>query len=267
LRQPAGYHGILASSTFDHAYRTQCQLFFTADGVQHNFAGSTEAPWTLLGEWGPTPSYNLTAFAAVIPEMNKVVFVVGDHFGFERFNATQVPLLGVGCDANCTVRHPTWIRVTLIRLQVHAAAFEAAEELRNATQDFQVIRQNLGQHIWSSAGIGFGGMVQQVLALQTNGPSLCPLAINARSCCLVNRVAGHGFEASHSFGSPAVFVRGGHSSLANVLTRHKNAAAAELFNQRFQGSSSVRNVANGDSWPRFGLNTSATSFVQTGMHM
>lgn len=205
-------------STWNQAYRTQCQLFFTNEGLQKNFPGSTEAPWTLLSEWGPTPKYGLSGFNAVIPEMNKVVAVFSDVYGFERFNATSVPFLGIGCDGNCTV---------------HAGAYEAYLEARNATNNWQDVRDHLGQHIWSSAGAGFGGMVMQIAALETS----------------VNRINGRGFEAAHSFGSPPVF----------------NAAAVQIYNSRIQGEGSVRTVANRDSWPRFIPQSEDFRFVNTAM--
>lgn len=91
-------------------------------------------------------------------------------FGWENFNATLSPLLGVGCDRRC---------------MAHTGAIEAWEEVKAATNDMQAIKSHQGGLVWSAAGHGFGGMIMQVAALDLKNRGL--------------------LFSAQSFGSPPVF--------------------------------------------------------------
>lgn len=87
--------------------------------------------------------------------------------------STRRPFPSSALVAIATVRCAFLLRLvfsqTTKAVQVHAGAYEAYLEARNATNNWQDVRDHLGQHIWSSAGAGFGGMVQQIAALETSG--------------------------------------------------------------------------------------------------
>jgi hypothetical protein len=102
--------------------------------------------------------------------MNKILMVFKGVFGWENFNATLSPLLGVGCNSTC---------------MAHTGAIEAWQEVKEATNDMQAIKSSQGDLVWSAAGHGFGGMIMQVAALDL-------------------KRRGFLFSAQ-SFGSPPVF--------------------------------------------------------------
>lgn len=81
-------------------YATDCpQQTFTNAALQKSYPGSTEQPWTLLQQWGPTAS-GLEGFMVTIPgpsfcmssradadashaEMDKIVMVFKGLYGWE----------------------------------------------------------------------------------------------------------------------------------------------------------------------------------------
>lgn len=67
----------------------------------------------------------------------------------------------------------------------HAGAIEAWQEVKEATNDMQAIKENQGDLVWSAAGHGFGGMIMQVGALELKNRGL--------------------LFSAQSFGSPPVF--------------------------------------------------------------
>lgn len=52
------------------------------------------------------------------------------------------------------------------------SAIEAWEEVKNATNDMQAIKENQGDLVWSAAGHGFGGCIMQVAALELKNRGL-----------------------------------------------------------------------------------------------
>lgn len=105
-----------------------------------------------------------------VPEMNKILMVFKGIYGWENFNATLAPLLGVGCNRTC---------------MAHAGAIEAWQEVKEATNDMAMIKRHQGSLVWSAAGHGFGGMIMQVAALDLKHRGL--------------------LFSAQSFGSPPVF--------------------------------------------------------------
>lgn len=69
----------------------------------------------------------------------------------------------------------------------HTGAIEAWAEVKEETDDFRTIRENIGDLTWSMSGHGFGGMIAQVASLDLHTRS----QYAAYSC--------------HTFGSPPVF--------------------------------------------------------------
>lgn len=151
-------------------YRTTCPRHFTYETLQRQYPGNTNEPFEVVGQWGPTPKYKSEGFIVRVPEMNKILMVFKGIYGWENFNATLAPLLGVGCNSTC---------------MAHAGAIEAWEEVKAETNDMAIIKRRQGDLVWSAAGHGFGGCIMQVAALDL-------------------KVRGFLFSAQ-SFGSPPVF--------------------------------------------------------------
>lgn len=97
----------------------------------------------------------------------------------------------------------------------HGFALQAYLEAKQATNDWAVVKQAVAAtgHQWSVTGWDFGGMVAQVAALDLGWRGLC--------------------HWSHSHGAARVF----------------NPAAANVYNQLFQGQAGQRTVANADIVP------------------
>ena len=151
-------------------YESLCPRQFTYESLQHQYPGNQNQPFEVVGRFGPTPIYGAFGFEVLVPEMNKILMVFGGVFGWQNFNATLSPFLGVGCDSTC---------------MAHTGALEAWEEVKAETNDMEVIKRRQGDLVWSAAGHGFGGMVMQVAALDLKS-------------------RGFLFSA-HSFGSAPVF--------------------------------------------------------------
>lgn len=63
--------GLLSMAAYGD-YQNLCpQQTFTEAGLQKTFPGSTAAPWTFLGAFGPTAS-GMEGFSVIIPAMKKV---------------------------------------------------------------------------------------------------------------------------------------------------------------------------------------------------
>ncbi|KAK9898158.1 hypothetical protein P389DRAFT_166473 [Cystobasidium minutum MCA 4210] len=163
------YHGCLAMAAYGD-YNTTCPRHFTYETLQRQYPGNTNEPFEVVGTWGPTPKYGSEGFMVRVPEMNKILMVFKGIYGWENFNATLSPLLGVGCNSTC---------------MAHTGAIEAWQEVKEATNDMAIIKRRQGDLVWSAAGHGFGGMIMQVAALDL-------------------KVRGFLFSAQ-SFGSPPVF--------------------------------------------------------------
>ncbi|KAM0748080.1 alpha/beta-hydrolase [Meredithblackwellia eburnea MCA 4105] len=154
------YHGRLVMASYGD-YNTTCPQSFTQATLQRQYPGNTNAPFTVVGTWGPTPIYRSKGYIARVPEMNKIVMVFSDVYGWQEFNQSLVPFNGVGCDGTC---------------MVHKGALEAWREVQNATNNMAAVQANRGNLIFSSVGHGFGGMIVQVGALelrQTGGLWSC----------------------------------------------------------------------------------------------
>lgn len=154
----------------DGDYRTECPKQFTAESLQHQYPGNTNIPYEVIGSWGPTPIYKSEGYMVRVPEMNKILMVFKGIYGWENFNATLSPFLGIGCDTRC---------------KAHTGALEAWAEVKAETNDMAIIKERQGDLVWSAAGHGFGGAIMQVAALDLKSRNLA-------------------FSA-HSFGSPPVF--------------------------------------------------------------
>ncbi|KAM0754082.1 alpha/beta-hydrolase [Meredithblackwellia eburnea MCA 4105] len=149
------YHGLLSMASYGD-FATTCPQTFTQASLLQSYPSSTEAPFTILSQWGPTAS-GISGFNVQISEMDKVVMVFGGLYGWEQLNMTSVPItalnVGGGC-ANATCK-------------AHAGALQAYLEAKEATNDWEVVKAavNSTGHQWSITGHGFGGMVAQVAAL------------------------------------------------------------------------------------------------------
>jgi len=214
------YHGLLSMAAYGD-YATLCpQQTFTQAALRKSYPDSTEEPWTLLEEWGPTPS-GYEGFSVTIPEMDKVVMVFkGLYEDQALLNSTSIPIgnaFSLGCD-NCTA---------------HAGAYAAYLEAKDATNDWQVVKQAVNDtgHQWSITGHSFGGMIAQVAALDLGWRNLSHWV--------------------HTHGSPPVF----------------NSASATVFNALYEGEASQRTVANNDSVPSIIPLGEDYTFVLSGFHI
>ncbi|GAA6021384.1 hypothetical protein JCM10207_002030 [Rhodosporidiobolus poonsookiae] len=158
------YHGLLSMAAYSDDPSTVCAGTFDQAALASSFPDSTEAPWTYIQGFGPTPG-GAQGFTVVIPEMDKVVIVFKGLFGWEStFNQSSTNIgtllnLGENC-ANCTA---------------HAAATQAYLEAKEATNDWELVKYyvNTTGHQWSVTGHGFGGMVAQIAALDLGWRGLC----------------------------------------------------------------------------------------------
>ncbi|KAI5477799.1 protein of lipase, class 3 family [Pseudohyphozyma bogoriensis] len=171
------YHGLLSMAAYGD-YATLCPQTFTAASLAASFPDSTEEPWTVLLEWGPTAS-GFSGFAAQIPEMDKVVMVFKGMYGWEhQLNSTpaSIDAYNWGCtstaNASCTA---------------HQGALTAYLEAKEATDDWAAVAEavNATGHQWSVTGHGIGGAIAQIAALDLGWRGLC--------------------HWSHSHGAPRVF--------------------------------------------------------------
>ncbi|GAA5821125.1 hypothetical protein JCM11251_001975 [Rhodosporidiobolus azoricus] len=158
------YHGLLSMSAYADDPTTVCAQTFDQAALAQSFPDSTEAPWTYIQGFGPTPS-GAQGYTVIIPEMDKVVIVFRGLFGWEStFNQSTVnigTLLNLGPDcANCTA---------------HAAATQAYLEAREATNDWELVKYyvNTTGHQWSVTGHGWGGMLAQVASIDLGWRGLC----------------------------------------------------------------------------------------------
>lgn len=220
------YHGCLAMAAYGN-YRETCPRHFTRETLQRQYPGNRNRPFEVVGEWGPTEKYKSEGFMVRVPEMNKILMVFKGVFGWENFNATLSPLLGVGCDSRC---------------MAHTGAIEAWEEVKAATNDMQAIKSHQGDLVWSAAGHGFGGMIMQVAALELKSRGL--------------------LFSAQSFGSPPVFNVAAanrwdhlfHSDASQRTVSNRDAVPAKIpyHNKRM---------------PDGTLSNSSYAFVNTGIHV
>ncbi|GAA5992178.1 hypothetical protein JCM11641_007788 [Rhodosporidiobolus odoratus] len=158
------YHGLLSMAAYNDDPSTVCAQTFDQAALASSFPDSTEAPWTYIQGFGPTPG-GAQGFTVIIPEMDKVVIVFKGMFGWEStYNQSTVNIgtllnLGEGC-ANCTA---------------HAAATQAYLEAKEATNDWELVKYyvNTTGHQWSVTGHGWGGMIAQIGALDMGWRGLC----------------------------------------------------------------------------------------------
>ncbi|GAA5877503.1 hypothetical protein JCM3774_005891 [Rhodotorula dairenensis] len=150
------YHGLLSMAAYADDPTPVCAQTFDDAALQSSFPGSTEAPWQLIQQFGPTPSGG-QGFSAVIPEMDKIVLIFKGMFGWEStFNMSTTnigTLLNLGPDCtNCTA---------------HAGAVQAYLEVKEATNDFATEKALVAQtgHQFSVTGHGFGGMLSLIASL------------------------------------------------------------------------------------------------------
>ncbi|GAA5930356.1 uncharacterized protein JCM15063_004783 [Sporobolomyces koalae] len=155
------YHGLLSMAAYNDDPTTICaQQTFTQAALLKSFPDSTEAPWTLIQQFGPTAS-GASGFNVIIPEMDKVVIVFKGMFGWEStFNDSTADIgttlnLGPRCtgvEGGCTA---------------HAGALQAYLEVKEATNNWELVEYYVNQtgHQWSVTGHGFGGMMAQIAAI------------------------------------------------------------------------------------------------------
>ncbi|SCZ89827.1 BZ3500_MvSof-1268-A1-R1_Chr1-3g01602 [Microbotryum saponariae] len=169
-------------------YKTKCpSQSFTAASLAQSFPDSTEAPWTLLEEWGPT-SQGLSGFTVQIPEMDKIVMVVGGVYGWQNFNATPMRIneainIGQGCGNQTCM--------------AHTGAMEAYLEAKDLTNDWAIAKQavNASGHQWSITGHAFGGMVGLVAALDLGYRGLSHWSHAQGTPCVFNSAAAKLYNA------------------------------------------------------------------------
>ncbi|POY70305.1 hypothetical protein BMF94_6691 [Rhodotorula taiwanensis] len=150
------YHGLLSMAAYNNDPTTVCAPTFDQAALQSSFPGSTEAPWQIINQFGPTAS-GASGFSVVVPEMDKIVVVFKGMFGWEStFNMSTANIgtllnLGPNC-ANCTA---------------HAGATQAYLEVREATNDFITEKEwvNTTGHQFSVTGHGFGGMLSLIMSI------------------------------------------------------------------------------------------------------
>ncbi|GAA5993213.1 hypothetical protein JCM10908_004509 [Rhodotorula pacifica] len=150
------YHGLLSMAAYSDDPTSVCAQTFDNAALQSSFPGSTESPWTIINQFGPTPSGG-QGFSVVVPEMDKIVIVFKGMFGWEstyNMSTTNIgTLLNLGPDcANCTA---------------HSGALQAYLEVKEQTNDFAVEKQWVEQtkHQFSVTGHGFGGMLSLIASL------------------------------------------------------------------------------------------------------
>ncbi|GAA5875166.1 hypothetical protein JCM16303_005031 [Sporobolomyces ruberrimus] len=155
------YHGLLSMAAYNPNFDAICQQqTFTQEMLMKSFPDSTEAPWTLIQQFGPTAS-GAEGFNVIIPEMDKVVIVFKGMFGWEStFNDSTADIgtilnLGERCtgvEGGCTA---------------HAGALQAYLEVKEATNNWELVEYyvNTTGHQWSVTGHGFGGMLAQIAAV------------------------------------------------------------------------------------------------------
>ncbi|GAA5907254.1 uncharacterized protein JCM6883_006195 [Sporobolomyces salmoneus] len=175
------YHGLLSMAAYSDDPTTICtQQTFTQAALLKSFPESTEAPWTLIQQFGPTAS-GASGFNVIIPEMDKVVVVFKGMFGWEStFNDSTADIgtalnLGPRCtevEGGCTA---------------HAGALQAYLEVKEATNDWELVKYyvNTTGHQWSVTGHGFGGAMALIASIDLGWRNLC--------------------HWSHSHGAPRVF--------------------------------------------------------------
>ncbi|BGO95593.1 hypothetical protein NBRC10512_006760 [Rhodotorula toruloides] len=150
------YWRLLSMAAYSNDPTTVCAQTFDQAALTSSFPNSTEAPWTLIQQFGPT-AMGTQGFSVVIPEMDKVVIVFKGMFGWEStFNDSTVnigTLLNLG--PNCT------------DCTAHASATAAYLEARQLTNDFELEQYyvNTTGHQFSVTGHGWGGMLAQVAAI------------------------------------------------------------------------------------------------------
>jgi len=197
------YFAILSMGSYGN-YDTLCptQTFTQAEQLK-NFPNSTLVPWELIEEWGPTASGN-QGFSAVIPEMNKVVVVFRGNPQVEANLALDVvPWSYIGINGTCQ------------DCTMNAQAAEAYMEAKNATNNFEATRDRYAGAglVYAITGLGFGGMLAQIHAVDYNRAQIAYYA--------------------HNQGSPRVF----------------NPAGVQWFNENFNGEAGERAVWNNDDMP------------------
>ncbi|KAL8293065.1 hypothetical protein RQP46_000759 [Phenoliferia psychrophenolica] len=150
------YHGLLSMSAYGN-YEVECPLVFTEASLLDSFPDSSEEPWTILSQWGPTAS-GLEGYNVMVPEMDKIVMVFKGIYGWEQFNSTAAP---------------TYL------------------EAKEATNDWEIVKEyvNSTGHQWSMTGHGFGGMVAQVAALDLGWRGLSHWSHNHGSARVFNPAA------------------------------------------------------------------------------
>ncbi|KAK4701719.1 hypothetical protein P7C70_g4504, partial [Phenoliferia sp. Uapishka_3] len=245
------YHGLLSMAAYGD-YDTLCQETFTQETLLASFPDSTEEPWTLLSEWGPTAS-GLEGFNVMIPEMDKIVMVFKGLYGWEQLSVfhdtyimatTDATLMAQQYDSGVCINNSfhsvSVLNVDCANCTAHAGALAgnsfpqiAYLEAKEATDDWAIVKQyvNSTGHQWSLTGHGFGGMVAQVAALDLGWRGLS--------------------HWSHNHGSARVF----------------NPAAASLYNSLYAGEASQRVVANNDSAPTTIPESDDYTFVLEGFHI
>ncbi|BGP35342.1 hypothetical protein JCM10296v2_007178 [Rhodotorula toruloides] len=150
------YWRLLSMAAYSNDPTTVCAQTFDQAALASSFPNSTEAPWTLIQQFGPT-AMGTQGFSVVIPEMDKVVIVFKGMFGWEStFNDSTVNIgTLLNLDPNCT------------DCTAHSAATAAYLEARELTNDFELEQYyvNTTGHQFSVTGHGWGGMLAQVAAI------------------------------------------------------------------------------------------------------
>ena len=225
-------------------YNTECpKQTFNEAKLQKSFPGSSEAPWTFLGTFGPTQS-GLQGWSVIIPEMDKVVIVFRGIEDWDlQFDNDLVPindLFNLGCP-DC---------------QAHSGAVKAYLEAKQASNDFAAAWQSVQQTGHQYSVTGHGKPVVLILREQVSSTN-CAVSTTAFGGMVAQIAALDLGWASqvrwvHSHGSEKVF----------------NQASANLFNKLFEGQSSQRTVANQDNIQRvIPAGTPGYVFASQGFHI
>ncbi|GAA6059899.1 hypothetical protein JCM10212_005282 [Sporobolomyces blumeae] len=155
------YHGLLSMAAYSDDPTTICtQQTFTQEMLLKSFPDSTEQPWTLIQQFGPTAS-GASGFNVVIPEMDKVVIVFKGMFGWESSYNNSVADIGTALNLGprCTEAEGG--------CTAHAGMLQAYLEVKEATNNWELVEYyvNTTGHQWSVTGHGWGGGLAQIAAI------------------------------------------------------------------------------------------------------
>ncbi|KAK9893364.1 hypothetical protein P389DRAFT_175350 [Cystobasidium minutum MCA 4210] len=220
------YHAVLAMAAYGD-WNTLCPTqTFTQAGLLANFPNSTDAPWTVLDTWGPTP-HGAEGWTAFIPEMNKVTWIWKGDYNIEK-NLPQetAPISSVfGLDNECGPD----CRANAFALAGYIEAYQATNGFENAMRRWNEIKETTPDFYASTTGHGLGGMHSVLSTVHLGSQGVITF--------------------SHNYGAP----------------RTLNPAAASYHNFILGGDQLDRGAGNADVFMSFIPQSSEYTHVNTGI--